>query len=138
MARKWSLENPDAYRAGNRIRANRWNEANREDRAEMNRNWFEANPGARALYSANRRRAAKVQTIPLNQNQIEEMAEIYREAKRISEKTGVTHHVDHIIPLRAKGCSGLHVPWNLQIIPATDNVRKGNAIPDGAVGAAFL
>jgi hypothetical protein len=34
--------------------------------------------------------------------------------------------VDHEIPLQGENISGLHVPWNLQVIPASKNQSKGN------------
>jgi len=36
------------------------------------------------------------------------------------------HHVDHVIPLKGRLVSGLHVETNLQYLPASLNCSKGN------------
>jgi hypothetical protein len=54
------------------------------------------------------------------------MLEIYTQAQEMTERTGVPHHVDHIIPLRGETMSGLHVETNLRIITAVENQSRRN------------
>lgn len=57
------------------------------------------------------------------------IASIYAEAKRVSLETGILHQVDHIYPITHTEFCGLHVPWNLRIIPSKKNQTKGNKPP---------
>lgn len=80
---------------------------------------------ALVLYHANARRAAKLERTPVWSDD-SAIRKMYDEAGKITRSTGIPHHVDHVIPLQGEKVSGLHVPENMQILPASENIRKSN------------
>jgi len=75
--------------------------------------------------SAARRAATPTWLSPIQKAQI---MEFYDLAKAKTFQTGIVHHVDHIIPISGENVSGLHVPWNLQILTQAENCSKKNAV----------
>jgi hypothetical protein len=57
---------------------------------------------------------------------VEAIATLYAEAALLTRETGRSHVVDHIIPLKGRTVSGLHVESNLRIIERSENARKSN------------
>ena len=74
-----------------------------------------------------RRKVAKLQRTPfwLNDVQLFEMECIYKYCAAL-RSVGLDYEVDHIVPLQGKSVSGFHVPWNLQVLTASQNASKGN------------
>lgn len=76
-----------------------------------------------------KRRALKLQATPkwLTTKHFEQIKDIYKQAKELETIFfNRKFHVDHIVPLQGKNVCGLHVPWNLQILTAEENLSKGN------------
>ena len=72
------------------------------------------------------RRLSRAQPKWLSEKHLQEMNDIYWLAQDLKVITGEVYHVDHIVPLQGVNICGLHVPWNLQILPADLNIRKSN------------
>jgi hypothetical protein len=99
-----------------------------------NINWYKENRNKRCMYNAAYQRkypalvvarVAKYRATKYNATPVwvdlNAIKEIYK-----SCPSGM--QVDHIVPLRGEGVSGLHVPWNLQYLTSQDNQKKSNKL----------
>lgn len=77
-----------------------------------------------------KRRATKLKATPkwLTEVDYQVIEEFYKTSQKLKLETGQDYHVDHIIPLQGKDVCGLHVPWNLQVILASENLYKSNKL----------
>jgi len=116
--RIWNRNHPEKLRATLR----RWETKNREYRRIYVRNLVKKYPHKSAAQTA-KYRAALEQRVPKWAN-LKQIQNFYRNCPK-------GYHVDHIIPLRGKYVSGLHVIENLQYLPAVENMRKSNKIELG-------
>ena len=74
------------------------------------------------------RKSAKLQRTPAWLTEFDKLKIkcLYQLAAMRTRESGYDWHVDHIIPLQGANVCGLHVPGNLRVIPALDNMRKSN------------
>lgn len=122
---KWAKANPEKQA----VRFANWRKANLEKHAVSTAKWRKNNPGKRNAMQA-KRHAAKLQATPkwLTTEHYKEIQEFYTLAKELQWLANEPLHVDHIVPLQGENVSGLHVPWNLQILPESLNCSKSNRI----------
>jgi hypothetical protein len=134
----WVASNPDQrkkivkdYYAANQTvilsKQSQYREENREVCAERIKDWEVRNPD-RVRAKGSRRRAAKLNAQPnwLTEEQKEQILSVYAHARDCELVSGYKYHVDHIVPLQGKNICGLHVPWNLQVLPSDVNLSKSN------------
>lgn len=132
---RWAKENPEKSRAikskwakGHPDKVNadqaRRRKANPGRSVAYSRKWQKAH-SAQVNANNTRHRAKKLQATPAWANQFF-IDEIYDLAQLRTKATGVEHQVDHIVPLNHKKVCGLHVEFNLRVIPAVINQKKGN------------
>ncbi len=118
--RQWRAQNYERHTAAYR----RWRSLNPRDRSEYKKQWYENNRDRYRSYNA-KRRAQIFRACPSWVDHAS-IIDVYEEAVRLTQETGLPHEVDHIVPLQNKNVCGLHVPWNLQVLPKTLNRAKSN------------
>jgi 5-methylcytosine-specific restriction endonuclease McrA len=135
--KEWRAANPEKWAEQSKryakkypeksvARTQAWKARNPEKAVEVDKRTRQKN-SARVTANGAKYRAFKLQATPawLNKAHWFEMScvYVYRDALK---KSGLNYQVDHIVPLRGKNVSGLHVPENLQVILATQNRLKNN------------
>ncbi len=95
-----------------------WYEKNPEIGRRASREWYSRNPHKKV------RRSQSLATPAWADH--EAIRTFYLIADELTQRTGIKHSVDHVIPLKGKTVCGLHVQTNLAVLPLLENIKKGN------------
>ena len=120
------------YRCQNKEGVNRKTKEWRLSNPEYAKQWQKENADKSNAATA-KRRSKRLQATPswLTEKDFNTI-EMFYEAAADQKQYGLKCHVDHIVPLQGENASGLHVPWNLRVIPAAENISKNNKLPEHA------
>lgn len=109
-----------------KVYAKKWREANKEKSAARERLRCRFKASEKAIKA----RHPDKPCVPkwLTRSQKDEIDFIYATAKDATLLSGDKHEVDHVIPIAGENVCGLHVPWNLQVLPMEMNRAKRNKV----------
>lgn len=154
----WWKRNPEAVQE-KRVKSAEWKRNNSARTKELKKNWDQQNEEYRREYrkqqyatnaekyreyaakyfktekgkisksASEAKRRARMGSFELTREEDAQVKHIYEQCYHISALFDEKFNVDHFYPLNGKTVCGLHVPWNLRIMRASDNVSKSNSTP---------
>jgi endogenous inhibitor of DNA gyrase (YacG/DUF329 family) len=122
-SRKYKARHDTKEKERNKV----WYEAHKVELKVKSALWTKNNRPIKNAIQA-KRRAAKLNATPkwLIEEQLQQIKRYYVVAKWVESILNEPIDVDHICPLQGENVSGLHVPWNLQLLTSAANTIKAN------------